>query len=163
MTAMINWLFRLRNRHFFYLDFLIFLSTPALALVLRTDGLAITRYWQSLVVVTAVFLAIKVAVFLGLGLYNHYWRYASIDELANFALAGAGIAFFQAAAMFFWLRPTGWVDHSFPARSLFWTCCWPCRWRGSSATACVMWTTGSGAAGLRRRCERLWPGPATPG
>ncbi len=111
---MTNWLFRLRNRHFFYLDFFIFLLTPALALALRMDGLAIARYWQSLLVVTAVFLVIKVAVFLGLGLYQHYWRYASIDELANFALAGAGIAFFQAAAMFFWLRPTGWVDHSFP-------------------------------------------------
>ena len=113
-TKMTTWIFRLRNRHFFYLDFLIFLCTPALALVLRTDGLSITRYWESLLVVTIVFSIIKVTVFLGLRLYQHYWRYASIEELATFALAGVITAGFQVAAMFLWLRPMGLIDPSFP-------------------------------------------------
>jgi len=109
-----SWLFRLRNRHFFFLDLIVFLITPALALALRIDSLAISIYWQSLLVVTLVFLVIKVVVFFSLGLYQHYWRYASIEELASFMVAGVLIAFFEAGAIFLWLHPAGLIEAGFP-------------------------------------------------
>jgi FlaA1/EpsC-like NDP-sugar epimerase/EAL domain-containing protein (putative c-di-GMP-specific phosphodiesterase class I) len=80
-------LLNLNNRHFFIIDSIIFLFTPALGLLLRMDGLAETEpYQSSLIVATFLFLAIKLTVFFAFGFYRKYWRYASIEELAQIAI-----------------------------------------------------------------------------
>jgi FlaA1/EpsC-like NDP-sugar epimerase len=75
-------LLKLRNRHLFVVDVLIFSITPLLSLILRFDGnLNLEFYIESLLVATGLFLVVKVAVFWSLGFYRRYWRYASIEEL----------------------------------------------------------------------------------
>ncbi len=55
---------KLRNRHFLVIDILAFMITPLLALMLRMDGnVPYDRYGGSLVVVTAVFLLVRLVVF----------------------------------------------------------------------------------------------------
>jgi FlaA1/EpsC-like NDP-sugar epimerase len=107
-------LFRLRNRHFLMLDLLVFLLSTTGALALRTDGSSIVFYQSSLLVTTFVFLIIKLVIYVSLGLYQQYWRYASIDELARFGLAALLTALFQGGVFFLILRPLGVVDPSFP-------------------------------------------------
>lgn len=88
-------LLTLRNRHFLGLD-LIFLSIcPLLALLLRLDGLVeqpeswslLSNYAGALGGYIALGLVIRLAVFARMGLYQRYWRYASIEELDRIALA----------------------------------------------------------------------------
>lgn len=77
-------LLKLKNRHFFVIDAISFLITPLLALELRLDSLgAISSYTRALVIVTLLFLVVKLSVFFTLGFYKRYWRYASIDELTQ--------------------------------------------------------------------------------
>lgn len=81
-------LLSMRNRYFFALDLLIFCVTPLIALWLRTDGLAdMARFTQLLVLYTILGLVVRISVFIPLGMYARYWRYASIDELAQIVLA----------------------------------------------------------------------------
>ncbi len=80
---MIN-LIILRNRHFFLLDLGVACITPVLALILRLDGFFdYHTYSSGLIIVTLLFLFVKLTVFYLLGLYKHYWHYASIDELVK--------------------------------------------------------------------------------
>jgi FlaA1/EpsC-like NDP-sugar epimerase len=108
-------LLKFRNRHFLVLDILVFFTTPAIALMLRTDGIdSIREYSASLLVVMAAFLLIKVTIFYQLGLYRLFWHYASIDELAQIALAGLAALVTQTLIFFTLLRPLGWVTPDFP-------------------------------------------------
>lgn len=87
----------LRNRHFFLVDVFSFALIPLFALSLRLDtalGFVLTfeRYQSDLILVTLLFMVIKLTVFLSGGFYKHYWRYASIDELSNVAvLTGSAV------------------------------------------------------------------------
>ncbi|MFQ5568408.1 MAG: polysaccharide biosynthesis protein [Rhodothermales bacterium] len=109
------WLLKLRNRHFLVLDVLTLLLTPALALMLRLDSLAgFQEFERSLGVITVVFLLVKVAIFYVAGLYNRYWKYASIDELAKITLAVLFALGIQTVLFLMVLRPLGWVDPAFP-------------------------------------------------
>ncbi|MEB3179200.1 MAG: nucleoside-diphosphate sugar epimerase/dehydratase [Nostocaceae cyanobacterium] len=84
LTPLLNPLLNLRNRHLFLLDILGFSITPLLALILRLDGnLRLAEYTSGLVVATILFLTVKLSVFFTSGFYKRYWRYASIDELAE--------------------------------------------------------------------------------
>jgi FlaA1/EpsC-like NDP-sugar epimerase len=115
MERFVSYLSRLRNRHFLVIDILVFLLTPAAALALRTDGVsAIEHYFASLVVVTLLFLAIKVGGFYGGGLYSRSWQYASIDELARIGSVGVLVLLIQTGAMLLFVQPAGWVDDEFP-------------------------------------------------
>ena len=89
-----NFLLRIRNRHFFAIDFLVLLFTPMAALYLRLGSTdAFSELASSLVLLTISFLIVKLAFFYLLSLYRRYWRYASVDELARIALAiGASLA-----------------------------------------------------------------------
>ena len=108
-------LLKLRNRHFLALDVLALLVTPAAALILRTESLAsVQAYGVSLVVLTLVFLFVKVLIFRLGGLYSRYWKYASIDELAKITLAVAAAVVVQVGVFLLVLRPLGWVDLTFP-------------------------------------------------
>lgn len=72
-----------RNRYLFFLDIVLLLLTPAAAYALRVDAEAWVsqEYVRGLLVYTVVSLLIKIPTFYIAGLYRHYWRYASIDEL----------------------------------------------------------------------------------
>jgi FlaA1/EpsC-like NDP-sugar epimerase len=106
---------KLRNRHFLVIDLFSFVLTPALAVILRTDGIsAFTQYSGSLLVVTLAFMLVKLAVFIKGGLYTHYWRYASVDSLTNITLLSSAAAAIQIAVFFLILQPNGWVSGDFP-------------------------------------------------
>ncbi len=95
-------LLRLRNRHFFFIDFIIFCITPVQALVLRTD------HWSSVMVYSPALplyilaaLVLRLVIFHLFGLYHRFWRYASSIEIARVV-----IAMFSATALVlisFWL------------------------------------------------------------
>jgi FlaA1/EpsC-like NDP-sugar epimerase/EAL domain-containing protein (putative c-di-GMP-specific phosphodiesterase class I) len=75
------WL-RLRNRHFLAADTTIFLITPILALALRLDKIFVHRvYGTDVLIVTILFLVVKIVLLSLFGFYRRCWRYASIDEL----------------------------------------------------------------------------------
>lgn len=86
-------LFRLKNRHFIVIDAIAFLLTPLLALALRLDQINILNifntYGVELIIISALFLAIKLSVLYGFGFYKRYWRYASIDELTQIIMLAA--------------------------------------------------------------------------
>ena len=95
ITAVINRekitgsILRLRNRHFFMLDVLALSFIPSVALTLRLDRLDWwPRFGQALIAFVIVALAIKVPIFLRLGLYRRYWCYASVDDLTRVLVAG---------------------------------------------------------------------------
>jgi len=72
----------LRNRHFLIIDVLIFVITPILALAIRLeDSFDLDPYQFGLVLVTVMFLTVKLTVLYTGGFYKRYWRYAGIDEL----------------------------------------------------------------------------------
>jgi FlaA1/EpsC-like NDP-sugar epimerase/lipopolysaccharide/colanic/teichoic acid biosynthesis glycosyltransferase len=79
---------QIRNRHFLWLDTLVLLCTPALALTLRLDGLS---WWPhdnlALLCYTLLALSVKLLVFYRLGLYRRYWCYANIHDLYRLLLA----------------------------------------------------------------------------
>lgn len=113
-------LLRLRNRHFVLLDALILCITPALALMLRVDGVqALGNYAPALLIYIATALLIRVAIFYGFGLYSRYWRYASIGELAQIT-AAALVSTVAIVILFFMVRiPTlGICDALEPACGL---------------------------------------------
>ena len=81
-------LLHLRNRHFFLIDLLILSVTPALALMLRLDTWRLPQsFWAGLALYTAVALVVRLLVFRRMGLYAHYWRYASVEELLSIVTA----------------------------------------------------------------------------
>lgn len=96
MNIVSEFLPKLRNRHFLIIDILIFSVTTVLALILRLDlSIALSPYKAGLVVTTILFLITKLAVFYGSGFYRRYWRYASIDELLQIAIAMAAAVVLQ--------------------------------------------------------------------
>jgi FlaA1/EpsC-like NDP-sugar epimerase len=110
-----SFLLRLRNRHFLVIDLLVFLVTPTIAMELRTDGDAtLGAYRTSLLITTIVFLSVKLAIFYLDGIYRLFWRYASIDELAEITKAGLVAGFVQSLVFFAVLRPHGLVTSDFP-------------------------------------------------
>jgi FlaA1/EpsC-like NDP-sugar epimerase len=75
------------NRHLMAVDAIIFLITPILALSIRLDGWSLaSRYFDSLALVTAIFVTLKISVLAACGFYRRYWRFAGVDELAYFSL-----------------------------------------------------------------------------
>src|SRR5438874_2511060 len=101
----ISQLLKLRNRHFLVIDMLIFLVTPSVALTLRTDELGFpTAYLGQLFVITLVFMAVKLVIFLPSRLYGRFWRYASLDELAHITTAGLLALCLQTLLYFYILR-----------------------------------------------------------
>ena len=92
-----NYCLHLRNRHFFLIDAFAFAFIPLFALSLRLDSalgfiLTFERYQADLMLITLLFMVIKLTVFLSGGFYKQYWRYASIDELSHVAvLTGSAV------------------------------------------------------------------------
>ncbi len=111
----------LRNRHFLVLDLLIFCVTSVLAIWLRMDGIEnqigffyAIHYADSLALYTLVATLLRWAVFIPFGLYSRYWRYASVDEVAQIILAVATATLLITLVFFGILRPFGLLNVSFP-------------------------------------------------
>ncbi len=83
-----NPLLKARNRHFLTLDAALMLSTPFVSLWLRLDGLeALFPYLRSTLIYALIALCVRVALFYPFGLYNRYWRSATVEELAQIVRA----------------------------------------------------------------------------
>ncbi|MCX6136692.1 MAG: nucleoside-diphosphate sugar epimerase/dehydratase [Ignavibacteriales bacterium] len=88
--VLLGWISSIRNRHFFFIDFVAFMITPLLVLALRLEGFgAIAPLQDQLVILTFLFAFIKMVTFQFSGLYRSYWAHASVDELGK--IVGVGI------------------------------------------------------------------------
>jgi FlaA1/EpsC-like NDP-sugar epimerase len=80
--------YSLRNRYFLLADILILCLTPTLALFLRVDAVSgLARFGSAVLVYTVVALGVRLPVFYRFELYRRYWRYASVGELVQIAMA----------------------------------------------------------------------------
>jgi FlaA1/EpsC-like NDP-sugar epimerase len=82
-------LYELRNRHFFVLDLLFLPIAVYLSFALRLDTYRVgsPNLWAGLALFTFLAVIVLPLVFLRVGIYRRYWRYASLDEFL--LLAGA--------------------------------------------------------------------------
>jgi len=93
-----------RNRFFLATDVLGWLVIPTVALALRLDGFSqVGVYSGHLLLFTAVAVVSKPVVQFVAGLYQRYWLYASVDELA-LVILGSLSASVVAGAAYFGLR-----------------------------------------------------------
>jgi FlaA1/EpsC-like NDP-sugar epimerase len=99
-------LLNLRNRHFLFLDILLLAILPSLALALRDVPQAWASYTVALAWLTGLALAIKLPIFYLAGMYRHYWRYASTDELLQI-VAGVLVSTLLVTSAFWSLRLLG--------------------------------------------------------
>jgi FlaA1/EpsC-like NDP-sugar epimerase len=89
-------LLKLQNRHFALADLIVFAIAPLLALGLRLDGaINLPVYGINLFVATLVFVTIKLMILGRWGFYQRYWRYASVDELAQIAELAVAVILLQ--------------------------------------------------------------------
>ncbi|BAZ54068.1 polysaccharide biosynthesis protein CapD [Nostoc sp. NIES-4103] len=96
INRLLSKLLKLRNRHLFICDMIVFSITPFLALLLRLDGnVELQGYILELGIATTLFLAVKLIVFWNYGFYKRYWRYASIEELIYIAMLMVGAVAIQ--------------------------------------------------------------------
>ncbi|MBH8562369.1 polysaccharide biosynthesis protein [Nostoc sp. CENA67] len=96
INRLLGKLLKLRNRHLFICDMIVFSITPFLALLLRLDGnVEPQEYILELGIATILFLAVKLTVFWNYGFYKRYWRYASIEELIYIAMLMVGAVAIQ--------------------------------------------------------------------
>lgn len=84
MNAISKIFIDLKNRHYFIIDAIVFLTLPVIALVIRFDGnIEFDQYGSGLVAIMILFTVIKLGIFFTSGMYQKYWRYASIDEMTH--------------------------------------------------------------------------------
>lgn len=106
---------RLRNRHIFVLDVVALCFTPALALMLRVEGVyALQTYAVDLLFYIPAVLIIRILTFRQYGLYNRYWRYASIQELVQIVWAVAVSSAIVILAFFLIRLPVFGVCQAWP-------------------------------------------------
>jgi FlaA1/EpsC-like NDP-sugar epimerase len=71
----------LRNRHFLIIDCVLLPLAAYLSYVLRLDTFQPQAYARSCALLILLTLLLMPPVFRGVGVYSHYWRYASVEEL----------------------------------------------------------------------------------
>jgi FlaA1/EpsC-like NDP-sugar epimerase len=102
MNSVAGFFFSLRNRHFFVLDTLAFLLLPVIALAIRMDGsIDLDRFGYGLFNAMITFTVIKMVLFYFSGMYQRYWRYASIDEVAYISVVTVIAIILQTIAFIF--------------------------------------------------------------
>lgn len=95
----------LRNRHFFLLDLVLLVCAPFLALLLRVNSFeAILQFAMGLLNYTLFVLCVRLICFYWLGLYRHYWQYASVPEMGDIAFM-VGLSSVVVSVVFFASRP----------------------------------------------------------
>jgi FlaA1/EpsC-like NDP-sugar epimerase len=78
----------LRNRYLLAADLAFWVAIPVFLLILRLESFSgLPRYFPALGQFLAVAIPIKFAALWSRGLYQRYWRYASVDELLDIVLA----------------------------------------------------------------------------
>lgn len=88
---------RVKNRHLLIIDAIIFGLTPFLALYIRLDGdVALTEY-PGMGEAIILFVVVKLIILGKFRFYQHYWRYASIDELLKTTVLIGAATFLQTA------------------------------------------------------------------
>ena len=92
----------LRGRHLLTLDLVVVALSFILSLALRFDApsLQFDRYLQAYAWFLIVLIAIRLAAFMWLRLYQRVWRYASVDELIAVVTAAVGSSVFAYAILF---------------------------------------------------------------
>ena len=84
-------LLKLRNRHLFIFDIVVFAITPFLALIVRLDGdLAIQPYLSDLITATLLFVVVKIGVFYSLGFFRCYLGYSGVEGVTYVAILISG-------------------------------------------------------------------------
>lgn len=123
-----RFLLQSRNRQFFLFDLFLLAVLPTLALGLRMDGFeALSRFSSGLTIYTLLGLLVRPLVFVLMGLYRRYWRYASIDEVSLIGSTVALATLLHAALIYAWnllpvcgeliffpCRPTPFLPRSLP-------------------------------------------------
>ena len=85
-----------RNLRLFLIDIAFFLFTPLLALVIRLDAyFEISHYWSGLIIITPLFLAIKLGVLFSGSFYRYCRQYMGLEELSQLLIPTAQIIFLQ--------------------------------------------------------------------
>src|SRR5207253_150441 len=85
LCSVLTW----RNRQYLICDVLLLSLTPAWALMLRVESSHEFRILAPAVgLYTLVAVALRVVGFYLFGLYDRYWRYAAVDDLARIIRAG---------------------------------------------------------------------------
>jgi len=108
----------LRNRHFFLMDLILLPAVAVLAFALRLDAAGVQQYGETILLFAALAVAVKLLVFRWLGLYSHFWRYASVDELLLVAAAVGVSSLVTAGLLFGLVLPLAHIV-SFPRSILF--------------------------------------------
>lgn len=92
---------KIRNRHFFALDFFAFLIIPFIALFIRTDwNVSLAQYSYGIYSTVILFMLIKISLFISLGLYKRYWQYASIDEVIRLIIISCFVLLVQSVVFY---------------------------------------------------------------
>ncbi len=96
ITKIHNYLHTLRNRQFFFIDILLVLISPFIALFVRYDGLLnYVTHLHGIIYYLVLFSAIKLLIFALFGLYRRFWAHASIDDLAQLLFTGITVVLIQ--------------------------------------------------------------------
>ena len=105
----------LRNRYLLAFDLSALLLTPALAIWIRMEDLdAIERLVVPLLFYALFTACLKMFIHIKSGLYDHYWAYASSEELATL-LSAMGVAFAaEVLIAFLVLFPLNLIPRGFP-------------------------------------------------
>jgi FlaA1/EpsC-like NDP-sugar epimerase len=78
-----------RNRHFFLMDLVLLPAAAVFAFALRLDAAGMQHYAPHTLLFAALSGPVTLITFRLLGVYQRYWRYASVDELLLISLATA--------------------------------------------------------------------------
>ena len=96
MDALSKVFFNLKNRHYFFIDAVVFILLPLIALTIRLDGnISFSQHGDGLLAIMILFPVVKLTVFFFSGMYRRYWRYASVDELAYIGMVTLGAVIIQ--------------------------------------------------------------------
>ncbi len=106
---------RTGNHHLLLADLLVIVTAPFVALALRVENPGeFVLYLHATLVLSCLRLIWYLLIFHFAGLYNRYWRYASVDEIM--ALASASILAWVVGVIVFFalLEPLGVLPPGFP-------------------------------------------------
>jgi len=93
--------FFLRNRYIFAIDLILIVFSVLLSFLLRLEVLQVfVDYWVTLLVMLGLALVVKPIVYRRFGLYQRFWVYASVRELATIALAVTTASIFVGGMMY---------------------------------------------------------------
>jgi len=96
----------LRNRYLLAADVACWVAIPFVLLSLRLEGFAdVPRYLPAIGEFLAVAIPIKLAALYSRGLYQRYWRYASVDELIDIVQAVGMAGFLTVLIYYFVVMP----------------------------------------------------------